>query len=159
MWVPFNEGWGQFDTARITRSGQAIDPTRLVDSASGWTDRGVGDVNDMHDYPGPGAPNDRRRTRQRPRRIRRPGPARRRPHLAERKELGLPQLHQLRELTDAYLNLIDKLHPLIGDPGLSAAIYTQTTDVEVEVNGLMTYDRAEIKMPLEKIAPGKPAND
>src|SRR4029078_2822885 len=57
MWVPYNEGWGQWDTARITGSVQKLDPSRLVDDVSGWADRGVGDVNDMHNYPGPGAPD------------------------------------------------------------------------------------------------------
>src|SRR5207237_791633 len=56
MWVPFNEGWGQFDTDRIVKMTKEYDPTRLVDNASGWTDRGVGDVHDMHKYPGPGSP-------------------------------------------------------------------------------------------------------
>jgi hypothetical protein len=55
------------------------------------------------------------------------------------------------ELTNVYLDLIERLHPLIGKPGLSAAVYTQTTDVEIEVNGLMTYDRAIVKMPEDKI--------
>src|SRR5207244_12396699 len=56
MWVPFNEGWGQFDTARVASWVKQYDPTRLVNSASGWTDRGVGDVHDIHVYPGPGMP-------------------------------------------------------------------------------------------------------
>ena len=61
-WVPFNEGWGQFDTTRIAKLFKAWDPTRLVDDASGWNDRGVGDVCDQHSYPGPLKPsleNDR----------------------------------------------------------------------------------------------------
>src|SRR5262245_8218273 len=57
MWVPYNEGWGQWDTARIVNLVKQLDPSRLVDSASGWTDRGVGDVIDMHRYPGPGSPD------------------------------------------------------------------------------------------------------
>ncbi len=56
MWVPFNEGWGQYDTARIVDLIRGIDPSRLVDNASGWADRGVGDVSDIHRYPGPAAP-------------------------------------------------------------------------------------------------------
>ena len=56
MWVVFNEGWGQFDTARITEWTKELDPTRLVDCASGWNDlAGVGDVHDIHVYPGPAA--------------------------------------------------------------------------------------------------------
>ena len=56
MWVPFNEGWGQFDTERVTKWIKNYDPSRLVDNTSGWSDRGVGDVNDIHVYPGPAAP-------------------------------------------------------------------------------------------------------
>src|ERR1017187_2089188 len=56
MWVPYNEGWGKWDTARIVAMIKKLDPTRLVDNTSGWSDRGVGDVNDMHKYPGPGSP-------------------------------------------------------------------------------------------------------
>src|SRR5690348_5557667 len=56
MWVVFNEGWGQFDTPRITKWTKEYDPSRLVNNASGWADRAVGDVNDMHKYPGPGSP-------------------------------------------------------------------------------------------------------
>ncbi|MEZ5319229.1 MAG: family 16 glycoside hydrolase [Vicinamibacterales bacterium] len=146
MWVPFNEGWGQYDTPRITRWVEQYDPSRLVDNASGWTDApGEGAVIDIHRYPGPGAP---------PREPRRAGV------LGEFGGLGLPLAGHTwqaqanwsyrgfttREaLTDAYVDLINRLHPLLGTPGLSAAVYTQTTDVEIEVNGLMTYDRAVIK--------------
>ena len=58
MWVPFNEGWGQYDTAaaEVAKWTSRYDPTRLVNNASGWTDRGCGDVADMHQYPGPAMP-------------------------------------------------------------------------------------------------------
>ena len=152
MWVPFNEGWGQYDTARITDWVKQYDPSRLVINTSGWSDRGVGDVNDMHSYPGPAAPK---------------AEPNRAIVLGEFGGLGLPisghtwqaernwgyrSFTNAPALTEAYVNLIDKLHPLIGSPGLSAAIYTQTTDVEIEVNGLMTYDRALVKMDLNRIA-------
>ena len=146
MWVPFNEGWGQFDTARIAKLIKERDPSRLVNSASGWTDRGVGDVHDMHNYPAPNMP---------------PVEENRAVVLGEFGGLGLPlkghtwqneknwgygKAFDTREnLTDAYLNLMTQLRPLIGR-GLAAAVYTQTTDVEIEVNGLLTYDRAVIKM-------------
>ena len=151
MWVPFNEGWGQYDTARIVNYVKGLDGTRLVNSASGWTDRGVGDVHDIHRYPGPAAP---------------PTEANRAAVLGEFGGLGLPikghtwqdeknwgyRSYETREdLTSAYVALIDNLRSLIGD-GLCAAIYTQTTDVEIEVNGLMTYDRAMIKMDHRKAA-------
>jgi hypothetical protein len=152
MWVPYNEGWGQWDTARIAALVKEWDPTRLVNSASGWTDRKVGDVHDIHVYPGPGAP---------------PLEANRAGVLGEYGGLGLPVKGHTWQaeknwgyrsftthdgLTDAYLKLIDQLHPLTGEAGLSAAIYTQTTDVEIEVNGLMTYDRERVKMKIATVA-------
>jgi hypothetical protein len=152
MWVPFNEGWGQFDTPRVVDMIKKLDPTRLVDNASGWTDRGVGDVMDMHSYPGPAVPRIEEK---------------RAVVLGEFGGLGLPisghtwqqdknwgyrSFTTRDELTDAYLGLIRKLHPMTGDQGLSAAVYTQTTDVEVEVNGLMTYDRAMVKMDVPTVA-------
>ncbi len=146
MWVPYNEGWGQWDTCRIVDLIRKWDPTRLVNNASGWTDRRCGDVMDIHDYPGPSAPRLEER---------------RAGVLGEYGGLGLPikghtwqdeknwgyrSYKTSEELTDAYIALINKLRPLTGEQGLSAAVYTQTTDVEVEVNGLMTYDRALVKM-------------
>jgi beta-galactosidase/beta-glucuronidase len=151
MWVPFNEGWGQYATARIVEKIQKLDPTRLVDNASGWADRGVGDVHDIHSYPGPDAP---------------PNEPDRAAVLGEFGGLGLPikghtwqdeknwgyrSFENPEELTNAYADLIAKLKGLIKG-GLSAAVYTQTTDVEIEVNGLMTYDRAVIKMNPERVA-------
>jgi hypothetical protein len=145
MWVPFNEGWGQYDTPRIAQWVKSYDPSRLVNNASGWTDSGAGDVNDVHRYPGPGSPKPE---------------TSRAAVLGEFGGLGLPlEGHTWQSqanwsyrgfttpaaLTDAYVGLLDRAHVLVGTPGLSAAVYTQTTDVEIEVNGLMTYDRAVIK--------------
>jgi beta-galactosidase/beta-glucuronidase len=152
MWVPYNEGWGQWDTARIVDLVKKQDPTRLVDDASGWSDRGVGDVMDMHLYPGPGSPEPEEK---------------RAVVLGEFGGLGLPlKGHTWQseknwgyrsytnevELTSAYLDLVTKLFPLVGQKGLSAAVYTQTTDVEIEVNGIMTYDREKVKLDLDKIS-------
>jgi beta-galactosidase/beta-glucuronidase len=152
MWVPYNEGWGQWDTARIVELIKKLDPTRLVDNTSGWSDRGVGDVNDMHKYPGPGSPEPE---------------ANRAAVLGEFGGLGLPvrghtwqseknwgyrSFTDAEALTAAYVDVVAKLFPLIEEKGLSAAVYTQTTDVEVEVNGLMTYDRELVKMDLNKVA-------
>jgi hypothetical protein len=152
MWVPYNEGWGQWDTSRIVDLIKSWDPSRLVDNASGWSDRQVGDVHDIHSYPGPAAPHVE---------------SGRAGVLGEFGGLGLPipghtwqeernwgyrTFKNRDELTDAYLRLIDKLHPLTGASGLSAAVYTQTTDVEVEVNGLMTYDRELVKMDASAVA-------
>ncbi|MBO0700268.1 MAG: beta-galactosidase [Zavarzinella sp.] len=144
-WVPFNEGWGQHDTNDILKWVKEYDPTRLVDGPSGWTDRGYADMKDMHMYPGPGMfPVMRDRVSV----------------LGEFGGLGLPLKGHLwkdsdknwgyrtyqntDELRSQYHRLMLQLHPLIGK-GLSAAVYTQTTDVEVEVNGLMTYDREALK--------------
>src|SRR6266850_5754786 len=152
MWVPYNEGWGQWDTARIVDFMKKLDPSRLVDDTSGWSDRAVGDVNDMHKYPGPGAPEPEQN---------------RAIVLGEFGGLGLPlpghtwqseknwgyrSYTNAAALAEAYTDLTRKLFPLIEEKGLSAAVYTQTTDVEVEVNGLMTYDRAMTKMDLKKLA-------
>lgn len=152
MWVPYNEGWGQWDTSRIVDMVRKLDPTRLVNNTSGWTDRGVGDVTDMHKYPGPGAPQPEQK---------------RAGVLGEFGGLGLPvpghtwqseknwgyrSFTNAETLTAAYISLVANLFPLIEEKGLSAAVYTQTTDVEVEVNGLMTYDRELVKMDLKKVA-------
>ncbi len=150
MWVPFNEGWGQHDTPEIVEWIQQYDPSRLVNEASGWSDRGSGDVSDRHSYPGPGM---------------RPVEKKRAVVLGEFGGLGMPvkghtwqdeenwgyvSYQSKEELTDAYVDLLTRMRPLIGQ-GLSAAVYTQTSDVEVEVNGLMTYDRALVKMDLDRI--------
>jgi hypothetical protein len=153
MWVPFNEGWGQYDTKNVTAALSCRDYSyRLIDAASGWHETGDGDVHDIHDYPGPSSPM--------------PEP-KRAAVLGEFGGLGLPlaghtwqaeknwgyrSFQTPEELTDAYLNLLANLRLLIADRGLSAAIYTQTTDVEIEVNGLMTYDRAIIKPDADRIA-------
>ncbi len=143
MWVPFNEGWGQNDlnwSREMTEKVKQWDPTRLVNCASGWTDTGVGDVIDHHIYPGPGTPKRE---------------ASRAAVLGEFGGLGLPisghtwldeanwgyvTYKNQEELNDAYIALIDKLPMLIAQ-GLAAAVYTQTSDVEIEVNGWLTYDR------------------
>jgi hypothetical protein len=152
MWVPFNEGWGQANTVAVTKWTKEYDPTRLVNCASGGNDFPVGDVIDVHRYPGPFAPVPT---------------ADRAAVLGEFGGLGLPleghtwlakgnwgyrSFSSRKDLTAAYLGLLTRLRPLIQSPGLSAAIYTQTTDVEIEVNGLLTYDRAIVKMPAETIA-------
>lgn len=143
-WVPFNEGWGQWMTKEVTDFVRKLDPTRLIDNPSGWTDRGVGDMHDIHSYPGPASPKPE---------------ANRAAFLGEFGGLGLPMPEHMwqkegwgyrsyktrTELTDGIVALFQNLRFLIDEPGLSGAVYTQTTDVEQEVNGLMTYDRAIIK--------------
>ncbi|MEI2725900.1 MAG: sugar-binding domain-containing protein [Verrucomicrobiota bacterium] len=145
-WVPFNEGWGQFDTVRILNLTRQLDPTRLVDGASGGNHFPAGDILDHHQYPGPAAP---------------PTVTDRAMVLGEFGGLGLPikghtwqdeknwgyrSFTNAAALTKAYVGLVEQLPGLIRSNGLSAAIYTQTSDVEIEINGLMTYDRAVVKM-------------
>ncbi len=151
MWVVFNEGWGQYDTPRLTQMVKQRDPNRLVNNASGWTDKKCGDVMDMHNYPGPGMPG------LEPTRA---------AVLGEFGGLGRPVKDHLwkdagawgyvsfktpAEATEAYVGLLTRMRPLIAK-GLSAAVYTQTSDVEVEVNGMMTYDREQIKFDATRAA-------
>jgi hypothetical protein len=151
MWVIFNEGWGQFDTARLTRWTKQYDPTRLVNCASGWNDMSVGDVHDIHVYPGPGSPD--------------PEPRRAAVlgefgglglgvdgHTWTNKTWGYRGAKSALDLTHKYERLLRGVWELKERHGLSAAVYTQTTDVETEANGLMTYDRAVIKMDAERVA-------
>lgn len=150
-WVPFNEGWGQHDTNEILQWVKSLDRSRLVDAPSGWEDRGYGDMKDMHRYPGPAMypPVEGRAS-----------------VLGEFGGLGLPipdhlwwnkrnwgyqTFENTAQLEAGYEDLMQKLEPLVKQ-GLAAAIYTQTTDVEGEVNGLMTYDRKVIKYDPEKLA-------
>jgi hypothetical protein len=151
LWVVFNEGWGQFDTARITEWTKKYDPSRLVDCASGWTDRGVGDVHDIHVYPGPGSPK--------------PEPKRAAVlgefgglglkvdgHTWENKTWGYRGASSKEDLTRRYEKLLEGVYQLKDNSGLSAVVYTQTTDVETEANGLLTYDRAVVKVDLDRVA-------
>ncbi len=148
VWVPFNEAWGQFDTKRVSEWTKKLDPSRLVNSASGGNFVDTGDIMDIHVYPGPGTPDPQ------------PGRA---IVLGEFGGLGLPwEKHTwqdkdnwgYRTFTNApdmmvrYEELIRNL-VLLKSKGLSAAIYTQTTDVEGEVNGFLTYDREIVKMPFD----------
>lgn len=150
VWVPFNEAWGQFKTEEITEWTKNYDPSRLVNPASGGNHYEVGDILDMHNYPGPvmglyhservnvlgeyggiGLVLD--------------------DHLWEKdRNWGYVQYKSSKEATDAYIEMAERLKELIPN-GYSAAVYTQTTDVEVEVNGLMTYDRKVIKLDEERI--------
>ena len=158
VWVPFNEAWGQFKTTEIVNFTRELDQSRLINSASGgnFEMEGttiVGDIMDLHNYPDPVMPD---------------------PSvfgantilvLGEFGGLGLPieghtwqmkdnwgyqSFKTLEELKSRYAILMEDLSELI-PKGLAAAIYTQTTDVEVETNGLMTYDRKVIKIPVEEL--------
>lgn len=149
-WVPFNEAWGQFKTPEIAAWIKQYDPSRLVNSASGGNFYPVGDMLDIHNYPAPELNMfDGKRSCV----------------LGEYGGIGLPieghlwmkdknwgyvQYKTSAEATNAFIELAEKLKTLI-PRGFSAAVYTQTTDVEGEVNGLMTYDRKVIKMDEARI--------
>ena len=145
VWVLFNEGWGQYDTERLVPWLKSIDPSRLVDDASGWTDKRVGDIIDTHSYPGPESPQPE------PDRaavlgefgglgLGLPG------HTWSGKSWGYQPMPDIETLNAHYRQLSERVHMLNYSFGLSAAIYTQTADVETECNGLMTYDRAIAKL-------------
>jgi len=145
MWIPFNEGWGQFETKKVVNFIETLDSSRLINNASGWFDHGVGDVCDCHKYVGPAMPE---------------GIQNRALVCGEFGGLGLKieghiwkkwvrfvyeKLDNADELTDHYSKLISILKEL-QNKGLSGAVYTQITDIEGETNGLLTYDRDILKI-------------
>ena len=145
VWVPFNEAWGQFDTEKVAEWTKNYDPSRLVNPASGGNHRACGDILDLHNYPGPSM------FLFDPQRV---------TVLGEYGGIGLPlenhlwwnkrnwgyvQFKNSDEVTAEYVKYANELKEMV-DRGFSAAVYTQKTDVEGEVNGLMTYDRKEIKI-------------
>ena len=146
MWVPFNEGWGQFDALAVTDRLRALDPTRPIDHASGWHDQGGGDLKSRHVYYRPvRLRGDGRRvlalTEFGGYSLQCPG------HLASDKKFG----YRMYDHAAAWMDAVERLYetevlPLIESQGLSAAVYTQLSDVEDEVNGLVTYDRRLCKM-------------
>lgn len=153
VWVPFNEAWGQFKTVEITTWTMQKDPSRLVNSASGGNFHETGHILDLHNYPGPVmAKPEIFGTKQAI-------------VLGEFGGLGLPlenhtwldknnwgyrTFQNADTLFKTYSGYLDQIAPFI-NRALSAAIYTQTTDVEIETNGLMTYDRKVIKVPEQKL--------
>ncbi len=151
-WVPFNEAWGQFDTEEVVKFTRAQDPTRLINYASGGNFvKCSGDILDLHNYPHPemylydkdyinvlgeyggiGWPVEG--------------------HLWQPdRNWGYVQFKSADEVLDTYEKYADMLIDLIDD-GFAGAIYTQTTDVEIEVNGLMTYDRKVVKLEMERLS-------
>lgn len=150
IWVPFNEAWGQFKTLEIAEWTKQYDPSRLVNPASGGNHYTCGDMLDLHNYPGPEMYLY---------------DAQRATVLGEYGGIGLVLKNHLwepnrnwgyiqfgtsKEATDEYLKYADMLKEMIAR-GFSAAVYTQTTDVEIEVNGLITYDRKVIKLDEQKL--------
>lgn len=150
VWVPFNEAWGQFDTERVTDWTKKRDPSRLVNPASGGNHRACGDILDLHNYPGPDMfLFDASRVNV----------------LGEYGGIGLPledhlwgskrnwgyiQFKNKDEVTAEYVKYANQLKAMV-ERGFSGAVYTQTTDVEGEVNGLMTYDRKVVKVNEEAV--------
>jgi len=150
-WVPFNEGWGQFHSARIAAAFARRDPSRLVDAVSGWYDEGAGDFKSVHDYgKSPRAPGGRK------------GRAfalsefggltlRIAEHsVDDKRQFGYHGAADGAELGAKYGALLGRLRSLKAR-GLAASVYTQITDVEIERNGLLTYDRRALKTDEKKI--------
>ncbi len=150
QWVVFNEGWGQHDTPRLVELVRSLDATRPICNASGWTDAGVGEVIDLHAYPGPAAPAPE---------------AARALVLGEFGGLGLGVsghtwieetwgyrgMADSDELTRRFEGLLREAWRLNEQAGLSAAVYTQVSDVESECNGLVSYDRELVKADAERV--------
>jgi beta-galactosidase/beta-glucuronidase len=151
IWTPFNEGWGQFDANRIADWLKAYDPTRLVEHASGWFDQGGGDIQSQHIYFRKLKP-PKHPSRDRLWMISEFGgySLKVNEHLWNAdKKFGYRFHKSSQKLTEAYVELLEQqLKPLIAQ-GLAGAVYTQTCDVEIEINGFLTYDRQVEKMDVE----------
>jgi beta-galactosidase/beta-glucuronidase len=153
MWVPFNEGWGQYDSCRITEFVKSLDPNRLVNPTSGWTLRPCGDIYDIHTYhvnlTVPPTALDRATV------IGEFGgigfPIKENLWNPEMRNWGYQTYYSSEELLKNYIYKLDQIVQMKEKNGLSAAVYTQTTDVEGEINGLMTYDREVIKIPAQTL--------
>ena len=151
VWVPFNEAWGQFKTPEIVAWTKEYDPSRLVNPASGGNHYTCGDILDLHHYPGPNM------FLYDPRRATVLGEyggiglvIEGNTWVNDKKNWGYVKFNTSDEVTNEYIKYGKHLLELI-KRGFSAAVYTQTTDVEGEINGLMTYDRKIIKMDEAKI--------
>ena len=150
-WVPFNEAWGQFKTEEIAEWTKRYDPTRLVNPASGGNHYHCGDMLDLHNYP---APEMYLYDGARANVLGEYGGIGLvlKDHLWEpNRNWGYVQFSSSKEATDEYVKYAEQLHRMIPQ-GFSAAVYTQTTDVEIEVNGLITYDRKVIKLDEERVS-------
>ena len=150
VWVPFNEAWGQFDTEKVAEWTANNDPTRLVNAASGGNLRLCGDILDIHNYPAPAMPfysSDFVVVLGEYGGIGYPIEG----HLWwNKRNWGYIQFNNTDEVTAEYVKYATKLKEFIPQ-GMAAAIYTQTTDVEGEVNGFVTYDRKVVKMDKSKV--------
>ena len=151
MWVPFNEGWGQFDALEAVERIRALDGTRTIDHASGWHDQGGGDVYSRHVY--------FRRFRYKKDRGGRAAVLSEfggyacgiEGHRWSKKDFGYRMFPGEKELTAGIVKLYDREIRPAKAQGLAAAVYTQVSDVEEEINGLLTYDRKELKVEPDRI--------
>ncbi|MCB1187036.1 beta-galactosidase [bacterium] len=150
VWVPFNESWGQHDTESVTEYVRSLDASRLVNSASGWVDYGCGDMQDIHNYPEPKVPQQ---SGERALVLGEfgglghsvPG------HVWNERNWGYAVPENSDALLAQFREYYEQLWWMAQELGLSAAIYTQVTDVEVEANGLLTYDREVVKLDAEEV--------
>lgn len=154
VWVPFNEGWGQFDAAEVTAELHALDSSRSIDHASGWHDQGTGDLTSLHVYF-----RRFRVPRRRPATAHRAlvvseygGYSQRLPeHSVTPREFGYKRFDDSDHLAAAFVRLHEEeIIPAI-PRGLAAIVYTQLSDVEDESNGLLSYDRRIVKVPVEVV--------
>ena len=150
VWTTFNESWGQFKTQEIADWTKQYDPSRIVNAASGGNHYFCGDMLDLHNYPGPDM------YLRDPQRVNVLGEfggigLAIKDHLWDvNKNWGYVKLNSIDEATAEYVKYVGQLYEFI-EKGFSAGVYTQTTDVEEEINGLMTYDRKVIKMNEQKV--------
>lgn len=147
IWCPFNEGWGQFDAGRITGWMRELDPSRLIDSTSGWFDQNCGDFISVHNYFRPLSVNVKK-WKDRAFFLSEYGgfACHIKGHSSVDRIFGYKRYDTLEELREAYRELIDKSLLPLKEQGLSGAVYTQLSDVEEEVNGILTYDRKVNKL-------------
>jgi hypothetical protein len=152
VWTPFNEGWGQFDAVDIAREVAELDPTRQVNHVSGWVDQGAGDLRSFHRYVRPFRMPRWRRGRGRVVALTEYGgfslsvPD----HDWSDREFGYRHVEDAAELEQAFLELHDPLVDAVAR-GLGATVYTQLSDVEDELNGLLTWDREVLKLDADVV--------
>jgi beta-galactosidase/beta-glucuronidase len=152
-WVVHNEGWGQYDNERLAAWVKGLDPSRLINAASGWNDRNAGDFYDIHTYE-----EEPRQAAAKTDRVVVIGefggigwPVQGHLWNPEMRNWGYQTYQSADEVLKAYQKKYAKIIEYYQKQALSAAVYTQTTDVEGEVNGLLTYDREVIKIPVETL--------
>ena len=146
LWTIFNEGWGQFDAEKVFEEMSKLDPTRLFDHASGWHDQGIGAIKSDHVYFRKYKYQDDKLGRARilsefgGYQLRVDG------HAFNDKNFGYKRMKNSEQLTDAFIRLYEQEVVPAAKEGLAASVYTQLSDVEDELNGLVTYDRQVIKV-------------